>query len=143
PVIGCDVAERRIATLRRGEDWTGEVSAAELAGSALRFTGDAAELAAASFFIVTVPTPIDADRRPDLAPLASACRLIGPALRPGAVVVFESTVYPGLTREFCGPALAKASGLHQGIDFKLGYSPERINPGDRQHRLETITKIVA
>jgi len=90
-----------------------------------------------------VPTPIDADRRPDLAPLASACRLIGPALRPGAVVVFESTVYPGLTREFCGPALAKASGLRQGIDFKLGYSPERINPGDRQHRLETITKIVA
>jgi len=90
-----------------------------------------------------VPTPIDADRRPDLAPLDSACKLIGPALRPGAVVVFESTVYPGVTREFCGPALARASGLRQGIDFKLGYSPERINPGDRLHRLETITKIVA
>jgi UDP-N-acetyl-D-glucosamine/UDP-N-acetyl-D-galactosamine dehydrogenase len=143
PVIGFDVAERRIATLRRGEDWTGEVTPAELAGTTLRLTGDAAELSAASFFIVTVPTPIDGDRRPDLAPLESACRLIGPALRPGAVVVFESTVYPGLTREFCGPALAQASGLRQGIDFKLGYSPERINPGDRLHRLETITKIVA
>ena len=143
PVIGFDVAERRIASLQRGEDRTGEVAPAEIAGSTLRFTSDAGDLAAASFFIVTVPTPIDADRRPDLAPLNSACRLIGPALRPGAVVVFESTVYPGLTREICGPALAKASGLRQGVDFKLGYSPERINPGDRQHRLETITKIVA
>ena len=143
PVIGFDVAERRIATLRRGEDWTGEVTPAEISGSKLRFTSDARDLAAASFFIVTVPTPIDADRRPDLAPLDSACRIVGPALQRGAVVVFESTVWPGLTREFCGPALAKASGLRQGIDFKLGYSPERINPGDRLHRLETITKIVA
>jgi UDP-N-acetyl-D-galactosamine dehydrogenase len=143
PVIGFDVAARRIAALRRGEDWTGEVAPADIESSTLRFTGEASDLAAASFFVVTVPTPIDGDRRPDLAPLASACRLIGPALQPGAVVVFESTVYPGLTREFCGPALEKASGLRQGIDFKLGYSPERINPGDRQHRLETITKIVA
>ncbi|HEX3501476.1 MAG TPA: nucleotide sugar dehydrogenase [Stellaceae bacterium] len=143
PVIGFDVAERRIATLQCGEDWTGEVMPADIKSSTLRFTGDAKELAAASFFVVTVPTPIDNDRRPDLAPLLSACRLIGPALRPGAVVVFESTVYPGLTREFCGPALEKASGLRQGVDFRLGYSPERINPGDRQHRLETITKIVA
>jgi UDP-N-acetyl-D-glucosamine/UDP-N-acetyl-D-galactosamine dehydrogenase len=143
PVIGFDVAERRIAALRGGEDWTGEVTPGEIAATELRFTSDPSELAAASFFIVTVPTPIDADRRPDLAPLESACRLIGPALRPGAVVVFESTVYPGLTREVCGPLLARASGLRQGIDFKLGYSPERINPGDRQHRLETITKIVA
>jgi UDP-N-acetyl-D-galactosamine dehydrogenase len=143
PVIGFDVAERRVATLRRGEDWTGEVTPAELKGTTLRFTSDAQDLAAASFFIVTVPTPIDADRRPDLKPLDSACRIVGPALQPGAVVVFESTVYPGLTREFCGPALAKASGLRQGVDFKLGYSPERINPGDRVHRLETITKVVA
>ena len=90
-----------------------------------------------------MPTPIDAERRPDLAPLASACALIGPRLKPGSVVVFESTVYPGLTREICGPLLAKASGLRQGVDFKLGYSPERINPGDKQHRLETIVKIVA
>ncbi len=92
---------------------------------------------------MTVPTPIDGERRPDLSPLESACRLIGPALRPGAVVVFESTVYPGVTREICGPILAEASGLRQGIDFKLGYSPERINPGDKEHRLETIMKIVA
>jgi UDP-N-acetyl-D-galactosamine dehydrogenase len=90
-----------------------------------------------------VPTPIDSERRPDLAPLEDACAIIGPRLRPGAVVVFESTVYPGLTREFCGPLLARASGLRQGIDFKLGYSPERINPGDKQHRLETIVKVVA
>jgi UDP-N-acetyl-D-glucosamine/UDP-N-acetyl-D-galactosamine dehydrogenase len=100
-------------------------------------------LAAASFFVVTVPTPIDRARRPDLSALESACALIGPRLRPGSVVVFESTVYPGLTREVCGPLLARASGLEQGADFKLGYSPERINPGDDQHRLETIVKIVA
>jgi len=97
----------------------------------------------ASFFVVTVPTPIDSARHPDLSPLESACALIGPRLRPGSVVVFESTVYPGLTRSICGPLLAKSSGLRQGIDFKLGYSPERINPGDREHRLETITKIVS
>src|SRR5262249_53696581 len=100
-------------------------------------------LAEASFLIVTVPTPIDAEGRPDLGPLQSACALIGPRLRRGSLVVFESTVYPGLTREICGPLLAKASGLEQGVDFKLGYSPERINPGDKQHRLETIVKIVA
>src|SRR5262249_62210330 len=100
-------------------------------------------LAEASFLIVTVPTPIDAEGRPDLGPLQSACALIGPRLRRGSLVVFESTVYPGLTREVCGPLLANASGLEQGVDFKLGYSPERINPGDKQHRLETIVKIVA
>jgi UDP-N-acetyl-D-galactosamine dehydrogenase len=142
-VIGFDISEPRIAALRRGDDWTGEVTPADLKSSKLKFARDAEDLAAASFFIVTVPTPIDRDRRPDLAPLESACRLIGPALQPGAVVVFESTVYPGLTREICGPILAQASGLRQGIDFKLGYSPERINPGDREHRLETITKVVA
>ncbi len=143
PVIGFDISAPRIAALRRGGDWTGEVTEADLKGSKLRFASDPKELASASFFIITVPTPIDRDRRPDLAPLETACRLIGPALRPGAVVVFESTVYPGLTREICGPILAKVSGLRQGVDFKLGYSPERINPGDREHRLETITKIVA
>src|SRR5215469_11652536 len=143
PVIGFDISERRIEALRRAEDWTAEVTEAELKGTTLSFTADPAALKDASVFIVTVPTPIDGDRRPDLSPLDSACKLIGPALRPGAVVIFESTVYPGLTREFCGPALAKASGLRQGVDFKLGYSPERINPGDKVHRLETITKIVA
>jgi UDP-N-acetyl-D-galactosamine dehydrogenase len=143
PVWGFDISARRIGDLREGRDRTREVTAAELRQSRLRLTDNAADLAAASFFVVTVPTPIDAGRRPDLRPIISACRVIGPALRRGAVVVFESTVYPGLTREVCGPLLAEASGLRQGIDFKLGYSPERINPGDPVHRLETITKIVA
>jgi UDP-N-acetyl-D-glucosamine/UDP-N-acetyl-D-galactosamine dehydrogenase len=143
PVIGFDISERRIAELRDARDVTGEVTEAELRGTRLRLTGDAGALGEASFLVVTVPTPIDAERRPDLAPLERACAVIGPRLEPGSIVVFESTVYPGLTRGICGPLLAKASGLRQGVDFKLGYSPERINPGDRQHRLETITKVVA
>src|SRR5262249_14903358 len=140
PVIGFDISKRRIAALREAKDTTGEVSEDELRKTKLRLTDDPAALAEASFFVVTVPTPIDAERRPDLSPLEGACAVIGPRLKPGAVVVFESTVYPGLTRETCGPLLAKASGLRHGIDFKLGYSPERINPGDKQHRLETIVK---
>jgi UDP-N-acetyl-D-galactosamine dehydrogenase len=143
PVVGFDISQQRIAALRNAEDTTGEVAEAALRETRLCFTDDADVLNDASFFVVTVPTPIDAERRPDLSPLEAACALIGPHLRAGSVVVFESTVYPGLTREFCGPRLARASGLRQGIDFKLGYSPERINPGDKQHRLETIVKIVA
>ncbi len=143
PVIGFDVSHRRVAALRNAKDFTGEVTAAALRETRLRLTDDAAALSDASFLIVTVPTPINAERRPDLAPLQSACALIGPRLKRGSVVVFESTVYPGLTREVCGPLLANSSGLRQGIDFKLGYSPERINPGDKQHRLETIVKIVS
>ena len=140
PVVGFDISQQRIAALRNAKDTTGEVTEAALRETRLRFTDDPCTLDEASFFIVTVPTPIDAERRPDLSPLEAACTLIGPQLRAGSVVVFESTVYPGLTREFCGPRLATASGLTQGIDFKLGYSPE---PGDKQHRLETIVKIVA
>jgi UDP-N-acetyl-D-glucosamine/UDP-N-acetyl-D-galactosamine dehydrogenase len=143
PVTGFDISQQRIAALRSGHDITGEVSAAALRGTSLRLSDDPDAIADASFIIVTVPTPIDAERRPDLRPLREACALIGPRLARGAVVVFESTVYPGLTREVCGPLLAKASGLTQGIDFKLGYSPERINPGDKHHRLETIVKVVA
>ena len=143
PVVGFDISGPRIAALRRAEDTTGEVTHAALRETRLKFSDNPDRLDGASFFIVTVPTPIDAERRPDLSPLEAACALIGPHLQKGAVVVFESTVYPGLTREFCGPRLAAASGLKQGIDFKLGYSPERINPGDKQHRLETIVKIVA
>lgn len=143
PVIGFDISQKRIAALRDAMDTTGEVAAAALRETTLRFADDADALNEASFFIVTVPTPIDAERRPDLSPLEAACASIGPRLQPGSVVVFESTVYPGLTREFCGPLLADHSGLRQRIDFKLGYSPERINPGDTQHRLETIVKIVA
>src|SRR5712671_4418512 len=143
PVIGFDISQQRIAALREGNDITGEVTRTALRETRLRLTDNPDTLAEASFLIVTVPTPIDAERRPDLGPLRSACSLIGPRLRRGSVVVFESTVYPGLTREVCGPLLAKASGLEQGVGFKLGYSPERINPGDKQHRLETIVKIVA
>ncbi len=143
PVFGFDISERRVSELRAGHDRTHEVAPQELKASKLRLSDRADDLANASFIIVTVPTPIDEQRRPDLAPLIGACEVIGPNLRRGAVVVFELTVYPGLTREICGPRLAKASGLAQGTDFKLGYSPERINPGDQVHRLETITKIVS
>jgi len=143
PVIGFDISQRRVAALRAAQDASGEVTAAALRETTLRLTGDPEALGEASFLIMTVPTPIDAERRPDLAPLQAACGLIGPRLKRGAVVVFESTVYPGLTREVCGPLLASASGLRQGVDFKLGYSPERINPGDKEHRLENIVKIVA
>jgi UDP-N-acetyl-D-galactosamine dehydrogenase len=143
PVIGFDISQRRVAALSAAQDASGEVTAAALRETTLRLTGDPEALGEASFLIVTVPTPIDAERRPDLAPLQVACGLIGPRLKRGAVVVFESTVYPGLTREVCGPLLASASGLRQGVDFKLGYSPERINPGDKEHRLENIVKIVA
>jgi UDP-N-acetyl-D-galactosamine dehydrogenase len=142
PVIGFDISAERVAELTRGEDRTGEVASRELEESSLVITSDTSALAKASFFVVTVPTPIDSQRRPDLTALLSACTTIGPHLRPGSVVVFESTVYPGLTREICGPALARASGLDPGA-FKLGYSPERINPGDRQHRLESIVKVVS
>jgi len=143
PVRGFDISPKRVAELRRGIDRTREVSGAELQSSTLAVTDDPAALADTSFFVVCVPTPIDAGKRPNLGALTAACRLIGPVLRPGAVVVFESTVYPGLTRNLCGPLLADASGLRQGKDFKLGYSPERINPGDPERRLETIVKVVA
>jgi UDP-N-acetyl-D-glucosamine/UDP-N-acetyl-D-galactosamine dehydrogenase len=142
-VYGFDISEKRIDELRQGKDRTREVSEKELRESKLRLATRAEDLKGVSFFIVTVPTPIDADRRPDLAPIVGACKTIGSVLSPGAVVVFESTVYPGLTRDICGPLLEKVSGLKQRIDFKLGYSPERINPGDTVHRLETITKIVS
>lgn len=143
PVIGFDISSRRVDELCNACDVTGEVTEAELHASRLILSSDPDSLDQASFFVVTVPTPIDSARHPDLSPLEGACRLIGPRLRPGSVVVFESTVYPGLTRNICGPLLAKVSGLRQGIDFKLGYSPERINPGDGEHRLETIVKIVS
>lgn len=142
-VVGFDTSEARVAALRRGEDATGELAAAELAGLDLRLTTDPAGLDGCGVFILTVPTPIDANRQPDLEPLRSACAAIGKVLRPGAVVVVESTVYPGVTEEVCGPLLAATSGLAAGRDFGLGYSPERINPGDREHRLESVTKVIA
>jgi UDP-N-acetyl-D-glucosamine/UDP-N-acetyl-D-galactosamine dehydrogenase len=143
-VYGFDIAEERLEELRRGHDRTREVTRDDLQASKLKYTSKAEDLAECSFFIVTVPTPIDADRRPDLRPVLAACRTVGRVLKPGAAVVFESTVYPGVTREICGPALSEASGgLKPGVDFFLGYSPERINPGDHEHRLETIIKVVA
>jgi UDP-N-acetyl-D-galactosamine dehydrogenase len=142
-VVGFDIDPRRVAELRRGVDRTGEVEEADLRLPGLRFTDDARDLEDRDFFVVTVPTPIDSNRQPDLGPLRAACRTVGRALRPGAVVVFESTVYPGVTREVCAPILEETSGLRAGADFGLGYSPERINPGDREHRLESIVKVIA
>ena len=142
-VVGFDIAASRIAQLKAGHDATREIDDERLASCGLDVSDDPAVLEAASLIIVTVPTPITNERRPDLTPLQRACETIGPRLQKGALVVFESTVFPGVTEDICGPWLAEASGLTQGQDFALGYSPERINPGDTVHRLETITKIIA
>lgn len=142
-VAGFDIAPARIAALRAGRDTTREISDARLASCGLAVTDDPAVLEGASLIIVTVPTPITDERRPDLTPLRKACETIGPRLSKGALVVFESTVFPGVTEDICGPWLEEHSGLRRGADFTLGYSPERINPGDSVHRLETITKIIA
>jgi UDP-N-acetyl-D-galactosamine dehydrogenase len=141
--IGFDISERRVAALREGVDHTGEITRTELGEAPLTFTTNPADLAGASFFIVTVPTPIDEQRCPDLEPLRKACRTIARVLRPDSTVVFESTVYPGVTEEVCGPLLGQLSGLEPGVDFGLGYSPERINPGDTTHRLRDIVKVVS
>ncbi|MEZ5669162.1 MAG: nucleotide sugar dehydrogenase [Alphaproteobacteria bacterium] len=142
-VIGYDIAPSRIDELNRGYDRTGEVGAEALRASTVRFTQDAAALAEATAFVVTVPTPIDDSRRPDLRPILSACDAVGKAMRPGAVVAFESTVYPGLTETVCVPRLEQASGMRWRSDFAVGYSPERINPGDREHTVTRIVKVVA
>lgn len=141
--VGFDVDRNRIEALTRGHDATGEIEQGLLKQSTLRLTHDPDNLNGTSFFVVTVPTPIDENRKPDLTPLLSACAIIGPRLAPGAIVVIESTVYPGLTEEILGPALERASGRKHGVDFKLGYSPERINPGDREHTLERVIKVVS
>jgi UDP-N-acetyl-D-galactosamine dehydrogenase len=142
-VVGFDVSADRVAALREGVDWTNEVPAEALRAASLALTNEAAELRGSEVFIVTVPTPIDLANRPDFDAMLKACALVGPALSQGAIVVFESTVYPGVTEEVCAPALEQASGLKAGEDFKLGYSPERINPGDKAHPLEKIVKVVA
>jgi UDP-N-acetyl-D-glucosamine/UDP-N-acetyl-D-galactosamine dehydrogenase len=142
-VVGFDISSDRIAGLRAGHDSTHEIGDERLASCGLAVSSDPAVLEGASLIIVTVPTPITEERRPDLTPLQKACETIGPRLSKGALVVFESTVFPGVTEDICGPWLEAASGLVQGRDFTLGYSPERINPGDQVHRLETITKIIA
>ncbi len=142
-VVGFDTDKAKIARLLAGVDPTGEAPPDELANTTVKFTSDEADLKGATFFVVAVPTPIDAVKRPDLTPLASASGVVGRALTPGAVVVYESTVYPGVTEEYCGPILEEASGLKAGVDFTLGYSPERINPGDREHTFRRIVKVVS
>ena len=143
PVIGFDIDPARVAELRSGHDRSRELDSSDLHHPTLRYESDPAALAECDFFIVTVPTPIDAARRPDLSAMLAASRTVGGVLRPGGVVVYESTVYPGAVEEDCIPVLEKASGLKAGKDFSVGYSPERINPGDKQHRFESITKVVS
>jgi UDP-N-acetyl-D-galactosamine dehydrogenase len=143
PVIGFDIDARRIDELREGHDRTREVEPADLALPMLSLTSDPEPMRGADFYIVTVPTPIDAANRPDLRALFGASETIGKVMRKGAIVVYESTVYPGCIEEDCVPVLERASGLKAGADFTVGYSPERINPGDKTHRFETITKVVA
>lgn len=143
PTVGFDISSRRVQELQNGTDRTREVEPEDLQASTLTFTSDPDDLKGTTMYVVAVPTPIDVNRRPDLAPLEGASRTIGSVIEPGAVVVFESTVYPGVTEEFCGPIIEEVSGLKAGVDFKLGYSPERINPGDKEHTLERITKVVS
>jgi len=144
PVTGFDIKEPRIAELREGHDSTLEVSAEELKEARhLTFSGTIADLAKCNTFIVTVPTPIDVHKRPDLTPLIKASETIGKVLKRGDIVIYESTVYPGATEEDCVPVLEKVSGLKFNQDFFVGYSPERINPGDKEHRLPSIKKVTS
>jgi UDP-N-acetyl-D-galactosamine dehydrogenase len=144
PTIGFDIRQRRVDQLKQGHDDTLEVTDEELASAKqLELTADPARLADCTFYIVAVPTPIDSNNRPDLGPMLSASRTIGPHLRAGDVVVYESTVYPGVTEDECGPILDDKSGLKNGVDYFLGYSPERINPGDKEHSFSKITKVVS
>ena len=144
-VTGLDIDPSRIAELREGVDRTREVEREELSGSALKLTYETADCAGADVYIITVPTPVDEANCPDLSAVIGATRtvagLLDPALCP--TVVYESTVYPGVTEDICGPEIARISGLERGRDFRLGYSPERVNPGDREHRIDVITKVVA
>ena len=144
PVLGFDIHAHRVAELKSGQDHTLEVSQAELTQAGqLTFSANPVDLADCGIFIVTVPTPIDKANRPDLTPLVRASETVGKALKAGAVVIFESTVYPGCTEEVCVPVLEKHSGLKFNRDFFCGYSPERINPGDKEHRLTSIKKITS
>ena len=143
PTIGFDISEQRVRELRKGIDRNGEVSKADLRQPLMELTSDAALLKRAAVVIVAVPTPVDKAKRPDLSHLISASRLVARNIARGTIVVYESTVYPGCTEEVCIPALEAESGLKVGRDFKVGYSPERINPGDHEHTLDKVMKIVA
>lgn len=142
-VIGFDLNEAKIDLYRSGIDPTKEVGDDVIAKTSVEFTADETKLREAKFHIVAVPTPVNTDHTPDLAPVIGASRIIGRNLTKGSIVVYESTVYPGVTEDVCVPILEKESGMKCGVDFKVGYSPERINPGDKVHRLENITKIVS
>ena len=142
-VVGFDLNAEKIALYKSGIDPTKEVGDEVIKTTTVDFTSDASRLREAKFHIVAVPTPVNDDHTPDLSPVEGASRLLGQNLTKGSIVVFESTVYPGVTEDVCVPILEKESGLKCGVDFKVGYSPERINPGDKVHRLETITKIVS
>jgi UDP-N-acetyl-D-glucosamine/UDP-N-acetyl-D-galactosamine dehydrogenase len=143
PVIGFDINKVKIEELQRGFDRTGEVSTSDLKASEVQYTSEPTDLKAADFIIVAVPTPINEALQPDLKALRMSSELIGKNMSPGTIVVYESTVYPGVTEEVCLPILEKTSGLKSGTDFKVGYSPERINPGDKEHTLEKIVKVVS
>ncbi len=143
PVIGFDINKEKIALYKSGIDPTHEVGDKEISESSVFFTSEESELKRAKFHIVAVPTPVNEDHTPDLSPVEGASHVLGRNLTKGSIVVYESTVYPGVTEEICVPILEKESGLKCGADFKVGYSPERINPGDKIHRLEKITKIVS
>ena len=143
PVVGYDMSVERVAELAEGFDRTGEVESTALRASSIECSADPAAMAGAEIFIVTVPTPVDADNRPDLSALRAASRTVGERLSRDGIIVVESTVYPGVTEEVCGREAAATSGLECGKDFFLGYSPERINPGDREHTVDRITKVVS
>jgi UDP-N-acetyl-D-galactosamine dehydrogenase len=141
--VGFDIHEEKVRELARGFDRNREVPEDVLKSTSLAVTSDVKRIAGATFYVVAVPTPVDENNVPDLTPVVRATETVGKVLKKGDVVVYESTVYPGVTEDVCGPVLAKVSGLTQGKDFKLGYSPERINPGDKEHTLERITKVVS
>lgn len=142
-VIGFDINKKRLAELKQSVDSNGEYSQAELRNLPIQYTDEATEIAAADFYIVAVPTPVDANKQPELSHLRCASETVGLCLDKGDIVVYESTVYPGATEEYCAPILEQTSGLVSGQDFFIGYSPERINPGDKQHTFSNITKVVS
>jgi UDP-N-acetyl-D-galactosamine dehydrogenase len=141
--IGFDVNKKKVLELQDGFDATGEVDSTELKNSKLVITDSTEQLKACNFFVVAVPTPVNKQNRPDLTCLERASETVGKVIQKGSYVVYESTVYPGVTEDICGPIIEKVSGLKRGVDFKLGYSPERINPGDKLHTLEKIIKVVS
>ena len=142
-VIGLDISEAKIAELKNGYDSTGELTSEALESTSIEYTTDPSRLKDARFIIVTVPTPLCENKRPDLSPLRASSTTIGRNLSPGSIVVYESTVYPGVTEDFCVPFLENESGLKCGVDFTVGYSPERINPGDKVHTIDKIIKVVS